>query len=98
MIQIRPVSDLRNKYSEVEKQVIENGDAVILTKNGYGSTVLLSLQQFNHLTGGLERELDLADRAAASTSVRYTLEETENRINERIKGYARIERQDPATV
>ena len=34
---IRPVSDLRNKYPEVESE-IEKGPAY-LTKNGYGSSV-----------------------------------------------------------
>ena len=35
---IRPVSDLRNKYPEVESE-IEKGP-VYLTKNGYGSSKL----------------------------------------------------------
>ena len=46
MIQIRPVSDLRNKYPEIEKQVIQSGQPVFLTKNGYGSMVLLSIEQY----------------------------------------------------
>ena len=33
--QIRPVTDLRNKYSEVET-ALANGP-VVLTKNGYGA-------------------------------------------------------------
>ena len=33
MIQIRPVSDLRNNFTEVEKAV-ECGEPVYLTKNG----------------------------------------------------------------
>ena len=35
MIQIRPVSDLRNKYPEIEN-IVANGNPVYLTKNGYG--------------------------------------------------------------
>ena len=35
MIQIRPVSDLRNKFTEIEATVKE-GNPVYLTKNGYG--------------------------------------------------------------
>ena len=34
MIQIRPVSDLRNKFPEIEKAV-GGGEPVYLTKNGY---------------------------------------------------------------
>ena len=34
MIQIRPVSDLRNKFSDIEKAV-SSGEPVFLTKNGF---------------------------------------------------------------
>ena len=43
--QIRPVTDLRNKYAEVEND-LTNGP-VILTKNGYGASVLISLDLYN---------------------------------------------------
>lgn len=49
MIQIRPVSDLRNKFSEVEK-IVEGGEPVYLTKNGYGVMVVLSLEEYAKLT------------------------------------------------
>ncbi len=34
MLQIRPVSDLRNKFPEIE-DIVNNGQPVYLTKNGY---------------------------------------------------------------
>jgi len=37
MIQIRPVSDLRNKFPEIEEMVVKEGQPVYLTKNGYGT-------------------------------------------------------------
>ena len=43
MIQIRPVSDLRNKFTDIEK-CVQNGDPVYLTKNGYGTMVVLSIE------------------------------------------------------
>ena len=46
--QIRPVTDLRNRYSEVEGDLV-NGP-VVLTKNGYGSSVLISVEMFDRLT------------------------------------------------
>ena len=49
MIQIRPVSDLRNKFPEIEK-IVEGGDPVYLTKNGYGVMVVLSLEEYAQLT------------------------------------------------
>lgn len=48
-MQIRPVSDLRNKFPEVEK-LVEGGEPVYLTKNGYGSMVVVSLEQYDKLT------------------------------------------------
>lgn len=74
MIQIRPVSDLRNKFSEIEKAV-GGGEPVYLTKNGYGSMVVLSLEAYSRLTDGVEDALDEADRAAMEDSRRYTHEE-----------------------
>lgn len=43
MITIRPVSDLRNRFTEIEKTVKE-GTPVYLTKNGYGTMVVMSLE------------------------------------------------------
>jgi prevent-host-death family protein len=40
MIQIRPVSDLRNKFPEIEGAV-SGGEPVFLTKNGYGAMVVI---------------------------------------------------------
>lgn len=48
-MQIRPVSDLRNKFPEVEK-CVECGEPVYLTKNGYGSMVVVSLDEYDRLT------------------------------------------------
>ena len=45
---IRPISDLRNRYADVERDVIEGGP-VFLTKNGYGSMVVMSVEQFEHI-------------------------------------------------
>ena len=51
---IRPVSDLRNRYAEIERDVAEKG-LVFLTKNGYGSMVVMSIDQFERLSGTVER-------------------------------------------
>ncbi len=48
MIQIRPVSDLRNKFPEIETLVSE-GKPIYLTKNGYGCMVVLSVDQYAKL-------------------------------------------------
>ena len=83
MLDIRPVSDLRNKFSEIE-ETVKSGQPVYLTKNGYGSMVVLSLEQYAALTDEEELRLDEADRAAAADSVRYTEEEVFGRVRSRL--------------
>ena len=86
MINIRPVSDLRNKFPEIEELVQQSGEPVYLTKNGYGSMVILSIEQYSALVDPVERRLDEADRAAESTETRYTGEDVFTRVRERIHG------------
>ena len=74
MMQIRPVSDLRNKYSEIEK-CVQQGNPVYLTKNGYGSMVVLSLEAYSRLTDPIERALDEADYLAEASEKRMSHEE-----------------------
>ncbi|MDO4648816.1 MAG: type II toxin-antitoxin system Phd/YefM family antitoxin [Eubacteriales bacterium] len=74
MLQIKPVSDLRNKFTDIEK-IVSGGEPVFLTKNGYGSMVVLSLEAYSQLTDGVERALDYADRVAEDSSYRVTHEE-----------------------
>ena len=83
MITIRPVSDLRNKFTEIE-EIVKKGGPVYLTKNGYGSMVVLSLEQYAALTDEAEMKLDKADKAAAADSVRYTEDEVFSRVRNRI--------------
>ena len=73
MIQIRPVSDLRNKFPEIET-LVNSGNPVYLTKNGYGAMVVLSLEEYASLTDDIEMKLDEADRQAAETNERLSHE------------------------
>lgn len=70
MLNIRPVSDLRNHFPEIEESVLRQNEPVYLTKNGYGTMVLLSIEQYTALTDALELRLDEADRAAAQSTER----------------------------
>lgn len=85
MIQIRPVSDLRNKFPDIEKAV-GGGEPVFLTKNGYGSMVVLSLEAYSKLTDSVEYVLDEADQLAAVDDRRYTHEEVFSDLRRRING------------
>ena len=84
MLNIRPVSDLRNKYPEIENIVLNSHEPVFLTKNGYGSMVVMSLEQYAELTDEVELKLDEADRAAALSDERYTASEVFVRVRKRI--------------
>ncbi|MBR6034282.1 MAG: type II toxin-antitoxin system Phd/YefM family antitoxin [Clostridia bacterium] len=77
MINIRPVSDLRNKYPEIEDLVLRENEAVYLTKNGYGSMVVMSIEKYSKLMSDLEYEeyienaLDEADKEAEDPNTRF---------------------------
>ena len=85
MIQIRPVSDLRNKFTEVERAVA-CGEPVYLTKNGYGAMVVLSLEAYSRLTEGVDAALDAADKYAEDDDRRYTHDEVFANLRRRING------------
>ena len=83
MIQIKPVSDLRNKFSDIE-QIVKTGEPVFLTKNGYGSMVVLSLEEYSRLVDSYDHALVEADNAAQNESVRMTRDEVYTKIKEHI--------------
>jgi len=85
MLEIRPVSDLRNKFTEIES-VVKDGKPVYLTKNGYGSMVVMSLEKYSELTDDIELKLDEADRAAALSDIRHSHEEVFARLKEGLNG------------
>ena len=70
MINIRPVSDLRNKFAEIEEEVITTNSPIFLTKNGYGTMVVMSIEQYSSLTDSVEKSLDEADKYADECDLR----------------------------
>ena len=78
MIHIRPVSDLRNKFPEIEETVINSNSPVFLTKNGYGTMVLMSIEQYSTLTMDVEEKLDEADTLARTSITRLSKAEVFN--------------------
>ena len=81
MINIRPVSDLRNKYPEIEKLVLQEDEAVYLTKNGYGSMVVMSLEKYTKLMSDaeynayIETALAEAEQEAQDPNTKYLTHE-----------------------
>ena len=90
MINIRPVSDLRNKFPEIEDVVVNSNAPVFLTKNGYGTMVLMSLEQYSALTDDTEKKLDEADALAASSTTRLSKSEVFSSARSRINEQAKI--------
>lgn len=86
MINIRPVSDLRNKFAEIEEEVITTNSPIFLTKNGYGTMVVMSIEQYSSLTDSVEKSLDEADKYADECDVRYFKDDVFKRVRGRING------------
>ena len=90
MINVRPVSDLRNKYPEIEELVLKEDEAVYLTKNGYGSMVVMSLEKYSKLISDreyddyIENALDEADREAEDPNTKYYTHEEMKKMARRI--------------
>ncbi len=59
---IKPISDLRNKASELSEVVHKRNEPVFITKNGEGDMVLMSLAQY----GELQRKLELYGKLAVA--------------------------------
>ncbi len=85
MIQIRPVSDLRNKFAEIEEIVTSTQSPVFLTKNGYGSMVVMSLQFYENITNNIESKLDEADKMAEFSNIRLSHDEVFSDLRKKIR-------------
>lgn len=90
MINIRPVSDLRNKFPEIEETVIGSNAPVFLTKNGYGTMVLMSIEQYSALTDDVERKLDEADAFAENSSFRLSKSDVFDKVRSRVDEQAKL--------
>ena len=81
MINIRPVSDLRNKYPEIEKLVLQEDEAVYLTKNGYGSMVVMSIEKYADLLKEVDKERALEANFGVA-DINVALEEAEKEASD----------------
>ena len=88
MNMIRPVSDLRNNFSEISKTVHETAQPVFLTKNGYGDMVVLSMEAFENLQFESEIyfKLQAAERKAELSSERYSSKDVLKAMKDAIGG------------
>ena len=90
MINIKPVSDLRNKYSEIEDLVLKEDETVYLTKNWYGSMVIMSIEKYSKLMSDLKYEkyienaLDETDKEAEVPNTKYYSHEKFKQMDRRL--------------
>ena len=68
MIHIRPISDLRNNFSEISRIVHEDNEPVYLTKNGHGDMVVMSLETYEKKLMEKEINSKLQEAAAEAKS------------------------------
>lgn len=87
-INIRPISDLRNDYASVERDVAKG--PVFLTKNGYGTLVTMTLADYERLTDPLERLLDETDEYCRQHPERQDGEAMFTRIRNRRHGLRQV--------
>ena len=82
MENIRPISDLRNKFKEISEQVNEQQETVFLTKNGYGSMVVMSMEEYYRINSENEivSKLREAEIEARESDRRYSHEEVISKL------------------
>lgn len=86
MPSIRPVSDLRNHFAEITKEVQESREPVFLTKNGVGSIVVMSMDCYeeNRYESMVYDKLREAEIQAASTTERISHDELMAKARQRM--------------
>ena len=86
MPSIRPVSDLRNHFAEITREVQESSEPVFLTKNGVGSLVVMSMESYEERRYESEvyKKLREAELEAAAGVETYSREEVMTMLRKRV--------------
>ena len=84
---IRPISDLRNNFTDISKEVHETNEPIFLTKNGYGDMVVMSLDSFEKLKfeNDIYFKLKEAEFESELTSKRYSHDDVFNHLKKDLK-------------
>ena len=88
MPNIRPVSDLRNHFAEITKEVQLSDEPVFLTKNGVGSIVVMSMESYEQrrYDSMVYDKLREAELQAASTTERLSHDEVMDKARNLLGG------------
>ena len=86
-MEIRPISDLRNRYTDITNIVNKDNTEVILTKNGKPEMVVVSYDYYNKRKWENEvyTKLMEAEITNRSTDIRYTHDEVFDNIKSMIR-------------
>ena len=86
MPEIRPVSDLRNKFAEISQIVHSSREPVFLTKNGYGDMVVMSIEDYEDqkFRAEINAKLAEAEIEASATTIRYSRDEAKKFLKTRL--------------
>ena len=89
MPSIRPVSDLRNHFAEITREVQADNEPVFLTKNGVGSIVVMSMEAYENrrYESQVYDKLMEAELQARETDARRSHEEVMAKARERIAAF-----------
>ena len=75
---------------EIEETVVNSNPPVFLTKKGYGTMVLMSVEQYSVLTEDIEHKPDEADETAEISAVRYSASQVFGRVRSRINEHEKV--------
>jgi prevent-host-death family protein len=86
--EIRPVSDLRNNFSDISRLVHETPGPLILTRNGRSDMVVMSVESYENeaFQSEMYHKLREAEIQAGSTKKRFTHDEVMERLQKIIDG------------
>ena len=87
MPSIRPVSDLRNKFTEISETVHETQQPVFLTKNGYADMVVMSSDAYEKMQFESEVYFKLreAEMEARTTNQRYSHKDVMSELRKQLE-------------
>jgi len=84
---IRPVSDLRNHFTEITQEVQTSKEPVFLTKNGVGSIVVMSMESYegNRYESEVYDKLREAELQEVGTTERLSHNDVMSTVPTRLK-------------
>ncbi len=83
---IKPISDLRNKFTLISKICHEENEPVFLTKNGEGDLVVMSIEVFEKQQALIELYQKLGEAESESDSSTKTIPHNDliNKLQKRV--------------